>query len=77
MIYQEPRPNPSKTHLEGIPEVLANIHLEKATEVIPVKIQLSLKNYLIEHKLPVSTFTRTAIIEKLEREAIRAEGGSS
>lgn len=75
-VPSSPRVNPPKTHLKGIPEVLTSIHLEKASEVIPVKIQFSLKNYLQQHKRPVSAFVRTAIIEKLEQEAIKV-GGSS
>lgn len=53
-----------KNQGHGIPRVLEAIHYEKVTEVIPVKVQLSLKKAVPK---PQSAWIRQAIIEKLER----------
>ncbi len=53
----------------GIPDVLQAIRLEKKTEIIPVKVQYSLKLYLQEHETSVSRFCREAILEKLRRQS--------
>jgi len=69
----------SKLKNEGsdIPRVLETLHHEKVSEVIPVKVQLSLKNCLVRIAAGqgVSTWIRQVIIEKLERLA-RERGGS-
>jgi len=58
---QKGRVNPSERHSLSIPTFdLA----EKPTEVIPVKVQSSLKKAIPK---PRSTWIRTAILEKLER----------
>ena len=61
--------NPSKTPLQGIPKVLATIRYEKVSEVIPVKVQLSLKNCLkqLAGKGGVSAWVRGVILERLVR----------
>jgi hypothetical protein len=63
-------PNCSRNAREGIPTVLENLRYEKVTEVVPVKVQLSLKNCVLRvaGKQKVSTWIREAIIEKLQRE---------
>lgn len=68
-----PRAKPSKNPGLGIPEVFAAIRYEKINEVVPVKLQLSLKKYIKQHarKEGVSAWIRTAILEKLERMAKR------
>ena len=66
---QEPRGKQPKNPRQGIPRLLAAIKHEKISEVIPVKVQLSLKNYLKSVKPSVSSWVRDAILEKLRREA--------
>jgi len=59
----------------GIPKVLRNIHYEKISEVVPVKVQLSLKNCLkqLAGNQGVSTWIRELILEKLESMTEEAE----
>jgi hypothetical protein len=60
-----PIPNPSETYSCGIPGFRL---VEKKSEVIPVKVQPSLKDVVrAVAGSSVSGFCRTAIIEKLER----------
>jgi len=68
--HQKPRLNSSKTLTLGIPRALANRHREKITEVLPVKVQysvkLAVKELAGEHH--VSTWIREAIIMRLQAE---------
>jgi hypothetical protein len=61
---------PLKNHGQGIPTVLENLRYEKISEVVPVKMQLSLKLCLkrVAGSKGVSGWIREVIIEKLERE---------
>jgi hypothetical protein len=76
-IFQPPRAKGSETPTLGIPKLLATLHLEKRTEPLPSKVELSLKTFLKQHVPSVSSFIHDAIIEKLEREAYGDNGGSS
>jgi hypothetical protein len=63
--YSSPIPNPSKTPSCGIPGFRL---AEKKSEVIPVKVQPTLKDAVkAVAGSSVSEFCRHAIIEKLER----------
>ena len=59
-----PQPRQLNTKRVGIPSLKTRIGGEKATEVVPVKVQLSLKNAIPE---PRSTWIRDLIIEKLTK----------
>ena len=68
-MNNSPRVNRRKTCIEGIPETLSRIHLEKKTDVVTCKVEFSIKNLLRRYAKPsVSAFVRAAIVEKLERE---------
>ena len=59
-----------ETHKLGIPKVLNQIRHEKITEVVPVKVQASLKLFLRHHAEPtVSAWVRQLILTELRREA--------
>ena len=59
-----------ETRKLGIPKVLSQIRHEKITEVVPVKVQASLKLFLTHHAEPsVSTWIRQLILTELRREA--------
>lgn len=68
--HKTPRLNHSKTLTLGIPRALRNLHREKISEVLPVKVQYSLKLIIQElaGERHVSTWIRQLIIEKLEEE---------
>lgn len=69
-MSRQPKENRAETHGLGIPSVLKNIRLEKASEVCPVKLQFSLKKFLKKYAgaQGVSGWVREVIIEKLTRE---------
>ena len=71
---KDPEGKPSQIVSLGIPQLLRKIRIEKATEPCPVKLQLSLKNFLKKHAgaQGVSGWIRETVIEKL----IRMEEGS-
>ena len=55
----------NKSELEHL---LHRVQIEKKTELVPVKISMSLYSWLKRHhKGHVSSFLREALIEKLER----------
>ena len=58
---------PSKNERNSIAKVLDAVHHEKISEIIPVKVQLSVKNCIkqIAGNQGVSTWVRQVIIEKL------------
>ena len=66
-----PKENPSPSPTLGIPKVLRNIHLEKASEVCPVKLQFSLKKFLKNYAgaKGISGWIRETVIRRLEEEA--------
>lgn len=63
-----PRQKPSESHTQGIPELFAAIRYEKINEVVPVKLQFSLKKYIkqVAGKKGASAWIREVILEKLE-----------
>ena len=66
----EPRGKHPENLRQGIPKLLAAIRHEKITEVVPVKLQASLKLFLKHHAEPsVSTWIRRLILTELRREA--------
>lgn len=73
--HKTPRGKRSKTPGLGIPRVLAAIRHEKINEVVPVRLQLSLKNYIKRQarKEGVSAWIRAAVIEKLILEERKRE----
>ena len=69
---QIPCPKRDKTTGPGIPQlarkVLAAIRYEKSSEVVPVRLPISLKNYIKQAagNQGVSAWIRTVILEKLQ-----------
>lgn len=73
--HEKARLTSSKTSSLGIPRALANLHREKITEVLPVKVQYSLKSIIQElaGEHHVSTWVREAIIMRLKEESSHEE----
>lgn len=61
-LTRKGRAKASKIHCVGIPNLVRRIQGEKATEVVPVKVQLSLKKAIPQ---PRSTWIRNLIKNEL------------
>lgn len=55
-----------RNHESSIPTLLRRIRGEKISETIPVKLQPSLKRFIKQTPVPVSTFVRNLIISELQ-----------
>jgi len=72
------RVNPSTLPLPSIPKVLEATHYEKTSEVVPIKVEVSVKNCLrqIGGEQGVSSWIRELILEELRHIAEQDLEGS-